>query len=532
MNITAAIPARAGSVGIPNKNTRIVAGHPLIVYAIENALNSKYINKVIVISDSEEIEMIAESYDVVFKKEDDNLRAGSITLDEVVCSALEDEDLDYSVTLQPTSPTLKVETLDAAIEFAIENDYDTVLSAVNRPKLGWIIKNGKLVPDYEKRLNRQYLPKHYMETGSFVICKQYVLDRKTRFGDSVSVYEVSDEEAFDIDGFNDLICAENILTKKNIAIMVNGNNSIGMGHIYRMLDLADMFYTKPVFFYDENLTERSAFGNTTYELQSFSNRRELLNMLDWGNYDIVINDILDTDKDYITEIKSISSEPKVVNFEDNGSGRYAADLVVNALYSGDNPEYAIYSGEEYYIVPKSFTFFNEIQIKNNVNSVFICFGGADPRNYTEMVMDLIGQDEFRHLSFHVVIGRAKKNVNELLCRASENLHIYYDIKCMPKIMSQCDVAITSRGRTCFELAYLGIPTLSIAQNDKEMMHSFVIEENGFLSLDNHADYEEVKRNVSTLINLSYQKRLDMQSKLKRKDLSKGRNRVRDLILDL
>lgn len=532
MNIIAVIPARAGSVGIPNKNIRIVSDRPLISYVIDNAIHSKYISKVIVISDSEEIEVIASQYDVVFKKENDELCLDNVTLDEVVYYALHDEIYDYAVTLQPTSPTLKVKTLDDAIEYAIGNDFDTVLSAVNKPKLGWIVKDGRLAPDYEKRLNRQYMPEHYMETGGFVICKCDVLFNKTRFGANVSIFEVSEDESIDIDSYNDLICAENILNKKTTAIVVNGNNSIGMGHIYRMLDLADMFYSKPVFYYDKNLTEKSAFGSTTYEVRPFSTQEELLSALETGNYSMVINDILDTDCDYISKIKGLASKPKVISFEDKGSGSGLADLVINALYGSRKSNPPVYSGNGYYIVPKLFTFFDSIKVREDIKSVFICFGGADPRKYTEALISIAQQEKYNRLTFHIVIGRAKKNAEELLSLSKENLNLYYDVKSMPQIMSQCDVGVTSRGRTCYELAYLGIPTLSIAQNETEMMHDFVDENNGFLTLDYHSDFECIKTYVDRLVNLSYEQRENMHCKMKKTDLSKGRKRVRDLILDL
>ena len=59
MKILAVIPARAGSKGIPNKNIRIIGGHPLIYYSIKNALDSKYITDVIISTDSPEVRIIA-----------------------------------------------------------------------------------------------------------------------------------------------------------------------------------------------------------------------------------------------------------------------------------------------------------------------------------------------------------------------------------------------------------------------------------------------------------------------------------------
>ena len=58
--ICAIIPARAGSKGIPNKNIRIIGGHPLIYYSILNALRSDYITDVIVSTDSPDVGIIAK----------------------------------------------------------------------------------------------------------------------------------------------------------------------------------------------------------------------------------------------------------------------------------------------------------------------------------------------------------------------------------------------------------------------------------------------------------------------------------------
>ena len=126
MKILAVIPARAGSKGIPNKNIRIVCGHPLIYYSIKNALNSKYITDVIISTDSTEVRIIATQMGTKYKWRDKSLCGDDVTLDSVIYDAIpKDEQWDYIVTMQPTSPTLKVETLDAAIKYAIDNHLET-----------------------------------------------------------------------------------------------------------------------------------------------------------------------------------------------------------------------------------------------------------------------------------------------------------------------------------------------------------------------------------------------------------------------
>ena len=195
MKILAVIPARAGSKGIPNKNIRIVGEHPLVYYAIHNALMSKLITDVVVTTDSKEVGIIASQMGANIKWRDPALCADDVTLDSVVFDAIPvDQHWDYIVTLQPTSPTLKVETLDQAIEYAIANDLDTVISAINAPHLSWSVKDGKKVPNYTQRLNRQFLPPCYMETGAFLISKANLVTEKTRIGNKIDIYEVPEDE--------------------------------------------------------------------------------------------------------------------------------------------------------------------------------------------------------------------------------------------------------------------------------------------------------------------------------------------------
>ena len=189
MKILAVIPARAFSEGIPNKNIRIINGRPLIYHAIKNALNSKYITDVIVATDSEPIRIVANQMGAGYKSIDKNLCKDDVTLDAVVYDAIpKNEKWDYIVTIQSSSLTLKKETLDNAIKYAIDSNLDTVISAINSPHLSWREENGKKIPNYAERLNRQYLPPHYIETGAFMISKSNVVTENNRIGKKVDIY--------------------------------------------------------------------------------------------------------------------------------------------------------------------------------------------------------------------------------------------------------------------------------------------------------------------------------------------------------
>lgn len=533
MKILAVIPARAGSKGIPNKNIRIICGHPLIYYSIKNALDSEYITDVIISTDSPEVRIIATQMGTKYKWRDKSLCGDAVTLDSVVYDAIpKEEQWDYVVTMQPTSPTLKVETLDAAIKYTIDCNLDTCISAFNAPHLSWREENGRKVPNYEKRLNRQYLPSNYLETGAFVISKAAVVTPQTRIGERVDVYEVSENEAQDVDNFNDLRSVAASLNTPKVAIYVNGNNKRGIGHIYRALEMADEFYCKPDIFYDINQTNPKVFGNTTHEIKPVNGIAELFEICKKENYTIFINDILTTSIDYMIGLRSVLPDAKIINFEDDGEGIAKADLVINALYEGEEfPQ--VYAGEEYYICGKTFMFYNPIKIKDKVKRVFISFGGADPQNYSDRLLDIISKKEYKDLSFVVALGRAKHNVDELMeYNKYDNIEVLFDVANMPELMSGCDIAVTSKGRTSHELALLGIPTIAMAQNHREEKHGFVCNENGFSYIGLNPADEIIEATLKMYIGFSKEVRMRYQKMLLSHDLRGGRHRVMALINNL
>ena len=533
MKILAVIPARAGSKGIPNKNIRIIGGRPLVYYSIKNALDSDYITDVIVSTDSDAVRIIAEQMGAKVKWRDADLCGDAVTLDAVIADAIPEEtEWDYIVTMQPTSPTLRVGTLDAAIKYTIDNEFDTVISAINAPHLSWGEKEGKKVPNYTERLNRQYLPPCYMETGAFVVSVASVVTPLTRIGEKVDVFEVPEDEAQDVDNFEDLRSVAATLDWKKVAIYVNGNNKRGIGHIYRALEIADEFYLKPDIYYDINQTDPKVFGTTTHTLIPVNGIADLFERCKKENYTIFINDILTTSIDYMIGLRSVLPNAKIINFEDDGEGVLKADLVFNALYhENDLPQ--IKAGEKYYISGKTFMFYEPIKIKKNVERIFISFGGADPQNYSDRLLAMITKEDYKEYQFVVVLGRAKNNIEELMSyNKYDNIEVLYDVSNMPEIMSSCDIGITSRGRTGYELAMLGIPSISMAQNHREEKHGFVCNENGFTYIGLNPADEIIESNLKMYINMSKESRKQFQQKLMSHDLRSGRKRVMSLINSL
>lgn len=532
MRILAVIPACEGSVRVPNKNIRVINGKPLIYYVIDNAKRSRYITDIIVTTNSNEIITIAKQMGVMSRMRSSDLCGKEVLIDAVIYDVFQELDLasfDYVVTMQSISPTLNVQTLDAAIEMCINQQYDTVISVANRPRYSWSVQNGVPVPNQPRTVSRHYLPPFYEETGAFLITKSQFVRPESRLGKQVKLYELSGAEAIDIDTWGDLKQVESIFCHRSAAFYVNGNNKMGLGHVYRVKELADEFFFKPDIYYDKNQTDPSVFGSTTHNLIPVNGVEGLLQALSARQYDRVINDVLSTSRSYMEQLRHVLPNAKIINFEDEGDGAPLADLVFNALYETASST-NVRAGDQFFIASKLFLIYDPIVIRDPVEDIFIGFGGADPQNYTDRLLKMIAEPQYAGYHFHVVMGRAKHNADALLAYGQrENIEVLYDIDNMPEVMSRCDIAITSRGRTGYELALLGIPTIAIAQNERESLHTFISEKNGFSYLGINPDDHTIENELKKYLGSSQLFRSQLQKQLLSRNLRNGRRHVMDLI---
>ena len=177
--------------------------------------------------------------------------------------------------------------------------------------------------------------------------------------------------------------------------------------------------------------------------------------------------------------------------------------------------------------------YKPVKMKEKVEKVFICFGGADPQNYTDRVFRIISKEKYKNLYFIIALGRAKQNVDALMeYNKSKNMDVYFDVKNMPELMSECDVALTSRGRTAYELAILGIPSIVLSQNVREEGHGFVCDENGFMYMGTNPSDHMIESALDMYVTMPQEDRQGLQNKLLQNDLKNGRKRVIRLIQNL
>ena len=542
LNVLIIIPARGGSKGIPKKNIRLMNGKPLISYAIQTALASSYHPDVYVSTDSDEIADISAKYGAKIIKRDESLAGDAVTLDPVIYDALlraeREKGLPYNliITIQPTSPLTKTTTLDNAIRLFIKKKCNTIISVVNKPHLSWKESDEKnITPNYTKRLNRQQLPKNYLETGAFVITDRSSISSTTRFGKDVCVYEVPEEESIDIDNEIDWIATESLMKRKKIIFRADGYIKLGMGHIYNCITLAQAMIGHDILFVTREACELGLrkIQNSLFKYKTIKKESELFDIVSVYKPDIFVNDCLNTNKAYIEKLKKLI--PRVISIEDLGSGAFKADAVINALY--DAPENAtnrFYSGHKYVCLRDEFFTAKPTGFSKKVKKIVILFGGTDPSNLNKKVYSAAKKIHKKHpdIFFYFITGIGYDyKTNGVTTDKENNIIVCPNVPLVTKYMDQADIAVTGQGRTIYELASLGIPSIVLSQNNREKTHTFANLEHGFLNLGLGSDIDAstIASTLSWLIDSS-NVRKNMHELMLHCDLKSGLNRCKKIIL--
>ena len=538
LNILVVIPARGGSKGIPRKNLRLLNGKPLIYYAIQTALKSKYDVDIYVSSEDDEILNTASQFGAKTHKRDMSIADDKTTLDPVIYAAYkyakqkENKIYSYIITMQPTSPLLKTDSLDRAIFQAVSNqEIETIISAKDETHLSWRKEHNKFIPNYEKRVNRQYLTPSFTETGGFLITKNNIITPENRIGKNVELYLLMEGEEVDIDTYEDWNLCEFHLKRKHILFVVTGNKTVGLGHVYNTLLIAnDILNHKVTFLVDsESQMAYDKISSKNYPV-IIQKHKNILEDIKAINPDLLVNDRLDTSVDYMTALKKL--DLKVINFEDIGGGAKNADLVINAIYPEKQVLKNHYFGHDYFILRDEFIYSKQKSILREVKNVLITFGGVDPNNYTKKVIEIIFEYCLsNNIKVTVIAGFGYDKYDTI--KNFKNISILKNITNISKYMLEADIIFTSAGRTIYEIASIGTPTIVMAQNEREMTHFFASSEFGFLNLGlgYNVTKDELYNNFVELIE-SYDSREYMSSLMKKNDLKNGRKTIRKLIQNL
>jgi len=224
--LLAVITARGGSKRLPRKNVLMFAGKPLIAWSIEAGLQSRYVDRVIVSTDDEEIAEISRSHgaEVPFLRplelSNDTASSTDVIRHSVKTLETNGDEFGYILNLQPTSPLRTFRHIDEAATLMIQKEANGVIGVteVDHP-IEWTnilpqnLSMDRFISKNNQKKRCQDFPRRYCVNGAIYLCKKDSVMKEDGvfFKKGSYAYKMDPIDSVDIDTKKDFLVAETFL---------------------------------------------------------------------------------------------------------------------------------------------------------------------------------------------------------------------------------------------------------------------------------------------------------------------------------
>lgn len=279
----------------------------------------------------------------------------------------------------------------------------------------------------------------------------------------------------------------------SIVIRADASTRIGTGHVMRCLALAHAWQDVggTVHFLCAEIPDGLAARLTSenivlHRLQaspgSCADAEQTVSLAQQLGAEWVVEDGYHFGTDYQQAIKDAGL--RLLAIDDYGhAGHYVADLVLNqniyadeSLYPSRAPTTELLLGTDYVLLRREFLPWKGWRrtIPDVARKILVTMGGGDPDNQTLKVIRAIQQITDLDLSVIAVVGGSNPHLATLerAISGSQSIRLVQNVSNMPELMAWADIAISTGGSTCWELCFLGTPSLVLikAENQRQVVH--------------------------------------------------------------
>ncbi|MBD2691076.1 UDP-2,4-diacetamido-2,4,6-trideoxy-beta-L-altropyranose hydrolase [Anabaena catenula] len=334
-----------------------------------------------------------------------------------------------------------------------------------------------------------------------------------------------------------------------LIIRTDASSRIGTGHLMRCLALAQawkMSGGEAVFILNieaASLEMRlKAEGFTIFylpiHLTSSEDAQETAKLAQQLNSQWVVVDGYHFDAEYQQTIKH--SGLKILFIDDYKHAKYYyADIVLNQnIYANENlyinrlPDTKLLLGTDYTLLRSEFWQWQKWKRINPpiAKKILVAMGGADPDNVTLKVMAALQQLEVNELEVVVIVGGSNPHYEQLKLASQTSqfpIRLEKNVTNIPELMAWADLAVTAGGSTCWELAFMGLPSLILILAENQRAIAQKLNELGTainMGYYDHVRITEIAAAIEQLIN-SANIRTQMTKGSQKLIDSKGSHRV-------
>ncbi|MEA9598561.1 glycosyltransferase [Polynucleobacter sp. AP-Sanab-80-C2] len=303
----------------------------------------------------------------------------------------------------------------------------------------------------------------------------------------------------------------------NILFKIQGAGHYGLGHLNRSLNIAKFFKAGLTgincFFLINNnefIAKKIKSENFHFEYDC----HDLISVIKKFKITKVIFDQYDEIEADVSYVKNIDPKITACALDYFKTDNKHIDLVINLVnrhkfeiaFSG-HTEY--HEGFQFVTLNHNFLKFRLKNISNSSlkNRILVTFGGSDPQNFTEFVINLISTSNLDLSRYHLTIvitsimnseDKLKSLISKINCRCS----IIKDAKNMAEIINESMIGICSGGTTMYEFSMLGVPAIVLPQNENEILGALKFSLFGSIKVierQNTSFSKEIIHNIQLLL---------------------------------
>lgn len=272
-----------------------------------------------------------------------------------------------------------------------------------------------------------------------------------------------------------------------VTVLTEGGSDIGLGHITRCVSIYQALENVGV------QPEMLINGDESVTGLLRDIRCEIFNWLgEEGQLfekikgaDIVIIDSYLAGLDLYEKISKVAET--VVYFDDDLRMNYPKGIVINGAVLAEQMPYpkredvTYLLGTQYTPLRKEFWDVHPKEIRCDIETIMVTFGGSDIRNLTPKVLNCLdGYDS--GVNKKVIIADGYNNSDEIEGLQLNNVELFHSLGAseMKELMIESDAAISACGQTLYELARTGLPTIAVMVADNQKYNVKGWRESGFL----------------------------------------------------
>jgi len=505
----AVIFARGTGDAIPLISARLLAGKPMLHYTIQAAQASEYIDRVYVSTEDERIAAVARAASAQVIMRPEKFSGGQTPLSAAVEHAVSFLTQELSangghlIGLPADAIFCETPTIDEALEAYFGGNYSRLVALLPENKKYVIWRRSQasgLEPVIKPPEDRAASEELFSEPGVLTVW-QIGANGLPDSPETMGFITVQEKSAFRVDTEYDLRLAERLLAPRHLALRCDGSREMGMGHISRMLGVADNLrredpagWAVRFFVGSDHLQGAQTVSQRGFDV-------DIVRQDDYAHWVkrmeefaplVIVNDLPFVPAQYTDQLhdlpaKSLTLVDSVADIE---PGSDHLGTVVSLLDEDLASPYETYHrGPSFAPFHPSVIARLDEQAADRERSrklrVLVAFGTGDPGGITHYALSALVETQRNWESVTVVVqadqqdAGFKKLTSSLKCPVTV---VNSPTDRMGELLDQTGLALVSGGVTAYEASALGVPSIVLCQNQRELSRMEQFERTGSILL--------------------------------------------------